>query len=95
MNLALDAAAPQGRIAICGEQAAAVIKPSDQFIRKELMAFGSWYFRPNDPLELFELYRHGFTVEKMISHRFSLEEADAAHRQFASGESGKVVLVQT
>ena len=94
LNLALDAAARGGRVALCGEKPTGTIKPSEQFIRKGLAAFGSWYFCPKEVAPLCELYRQGLPAERIITHRFPLAEAQAAHEQFAGGEAGKVVLTQ-
>ena len=76
-----------------GENTLATIKPSDQFIRKELTVIGSWYFNVGEYEELVALVRQGVNVEKIITHRFSLEEAQEAFLVFASGKSGKVVFV--
>src|SRR5690606_578888 len=43
-NMALDAAAPLGRVAFIGESRETTIRPSDQLIRKQLTLIGSWYF---------------------------------------------------
>jgi len=94
LSIALDAVRPAGRVAICGECHSAEIKPSAQFIHKELSVFGCWYFRISDTQRMFELYRRGMPVEKLITHRFPLEQAQEAHDVFAAGKTGKVLLVR-
>ena len=92
-NQALDCVKKAGKVAFVGENRSATIKPSAQLIRKELTVIGSWYYNAGEYEELIALIRRGLSPEKMITHRFSLEEAQKAFSTFASGESGKVVLV--
>ncbi len=93
-TLALESASIYGRMAFIGEKPEATIHPSPQFIRKELTAIGSWYFTAPDYYRILELHRRGLQVADLITHRFPLDEADEAFRVFASGQSGKVLLVQ-
>jgi threonine dehydrogenase-like Zn-dependent dehydrogenase len=93
-GMALDSAAIGGRVAFIGEKAEATIRPSAQFIRKELAVIGSWYFTGADYFRILALAERGLDVSGLITHRFSLEEADQAFATFASGRSGKVLLVQ-
>ena len=76
-----------------GNPGSATIQPSRQFIGKELTVIGSFYSNVSEYKELIALVRRGLSPEKMITHRFSLEEAQKAFSTFASGESGKVVFV--
>ncbi len=92
-NQALDCAKQGGKVAFVGENRSATIKPSAQLIRKELTVIGSWYYNAGEYEELIALIRRGLSPEKMITHRFSLKEAQKAFSTFASGESGKVVFV--
>jgi len=92
-NQALDVVKKRGKVAFVGENASATIKPSDQFIRKELTVIGSWYFNAGEYQELINLLHRGLGIERIITHRFSLEKADEAFKTFASGKSGKVVFV--
>jgi len=91
---AFDCVRKFGRVGLVGEKADSTIHPSNQFIRKEITALGSWYYSPADYFEILDLYRRGLRVDDLVSHRFSLAEADAAFATFASGQSGKVVLVR-
>ena len=93
-QLALDSAAIHGRVALIGEKPVATIRPSDQFIRKELTVIGSWYFTTPDYFRVLDLRKRGLDVAGLITHRFALADADRAFATFASGESGKVVIVQ-
>lgn len=93
-NAALDAARVHGRVAFVGESRETTINPSDQMIRKQLTVIGSWYFRLGDFPEIarFVLDR-GLAVEKMVTHRFSIDDAETAFRMFDQRETEKAVFV--
>lgn len=93
-NAALDAARRNGRVAFVGESRETTFNPSDQMIRKLLTVIGAWYF----PLwEFGEIARfvldHRLPVEKLITHRFSLDDAETAFRMFDARETEKAVFV--
>jgi len=93
-NAALDAARKMGSVAFVGESFATEINPSDQMIRKLLHVIGAWYF----PLGEFEeiarfVVDNEVPVERMITHRFSLDDAPTAFRMFDQRETEKAVFV--
>jgi propanol-preferring alcohol dehydrogenase len=92
-NQALDCAAPHGRVAFIGECKETTIKPSDQFIRKQLTVMGSWYFPiwEYDEIARFIVERR-LPVEQLITHRFSIEDATEAFRLFDQRQTMKVVF---
>ncbi len=93
-NQALDCAKKWGKVAFVGQNSVgATIQPSSQFIAKELTVIGSFYFNVSEYKELIALVHRGLNIEKIITHRFSLEEAQKAFSVFVSGKSGKVVFV--
>jgi threonine dehydrogenase-like Zn-dependent dehydrogenase len=92
---ALECVRPFGKVGLVGEKADSVIHPSNHFLRKEITAVGSWYYNPSDYHEIIALYRRGLRVDDLITHRFPLEQADQAFATFASGESGKVLIVHS
>ncbi len=94
VTMALESAAIHGRVALIGEKPAASIRPSPQFIRKELTVYGSWYFTGPDYFRILDLYRRGLDLSGLVTHRFPLQEADRAFSVFASRQSGKVLLIQ-
>lgn len=94
LTAALNCVRKFGRVGFVGEKGESVINSSDQFIRKEIQAVGSWYYNPSDYFEIMELYRRGLHVDDLITHRFPLTKADEAFATFASGESGKVLIVR-
>ena len=94
VTMALESAAIHARVALIGEKPAASVRPSPQFIRKELTVFGSWYFTGPDYFRILDLYRRGLDLTGLVTHRFPLAEADHAFALFASRQSGKVLLTQ-
>jgi propanol-preferring alcohol dehydrogenase len=92
LNDALDSARVYGKVGFIGEKSSATIKPSDQFIRKELTISGSWYFTTAEFYEQVEFFHRGLKVDGVITHRYMLDEASEAYRRFRAGETGKVVF---
>jgi threonine dehydrogenase-like Zn-dependent dehydrogenase len=93
-NAALDATRAHGGVAFVGESRSTTINPSDQFIRKLLNVIGAWYF----PLwEFPEIARfvvqHQLPVDKLITHRFALDDAEEAFRLFDERLTEKAVFV--
>jgi threonine dehydrogenase-like Zn-dependent dehydrogenase len=94
LTAALECVRKFGKVGFVGEKGDSVIHPSNHFLRKEITAVGSWYYNPSDYWEILDLYRRGLVVDDLVTHRFPLREANAAFAVFASGESGKVLLVR-
>jgi L-iditol 2-dehydrogenase len=93
-NTALDAAAKLGAVAFVGESRATEIHPSDQIIRKLLTVVGGWYFPRGDWDEIIRFVQdRNVPVEKLISHEFSLEDAEEAFGAFDRRETEKAVFV--
>jgi threonine dehydrogenase-like Zn-dependent dehydrogenase len=82
-----------GMVLFNGEQGPLPISPSDQFIRRDIAAVGSWFYHFSEFPQMLNLYRNGLRLLDLISHRFPLKDADAAFKQFSSRQSGKVLLV--
>ncbi|HET7095262.1 MAG TPA: alcohol dehydrogenase catalytic domain-containing protein, partial [Thermomicrobiales bacterium] len=82
-NAALDGAARFGQVAFIGESRATEINPSDQLIRKLLTAIGAWYFPIWEWADITRfVVEHHIPVAKLITHRFSIEQAAEAFRMF-------------
>jgi L-iditol 2-dehydrogenase len=93
-NMALDLAAPMAKIALVGEAKETTIKPSEQLIRKQLTVFGSWYFGISEYAEILRLLEaHKIDLERLATHRFSLDEAETAFRMFDERKTEKAVFV--
>jgi L-iditol 2-dehydrogenase len=75
-NLALDAAAKQGHVALVGESRATQIDPSDQVIGKLLTVVGGWYFPLYEWAEIVRLVvDQQLPVEDLVTHRFDIDDA--------------------
>ncbi|PLR82543.1 alcohol dehydrogenase [Bacillus canaveralius] len=93
-NDALDCVRPHGRVAFVGESKETTIKPSPQLIRKQVTVMGSWYFPIQEFPEIAEfIVRHNLPVEKLVTHRFKLDEAEMAFRLFDERKTEKAVFV--
>lgn len=92
--LALRAVRVKGRVGFVGENRQLTLDPSGYFLRKELTVVGSWYFTADDYREILGLYRQGYHPEQLVTHRYPIEEGDLAFATFATGETGKVLIVQ-
>jgi threonine dehydrogenase-like Zn-dependent dehydrogenase len=81
-----------GMVVFNGEQGPLPISPSDQFIRRDITAVGSWFYHFSEFPQMLNLYRSGLRLQDLITHCFSFSDADAAYKQFSSRQSGKVLL---
>lgn len=93
-NAALDAAAKRGHVAFVGESASTTVNPSDQWIRKLLTVTGGWYFPLGEWREICDLVvASGMPIESLVTHRFTLSEAERAFAMFDARETEKAVFV--
>lgn len=93
-NALLDAVRPFGQVAFIGESRATTINPSDQFLRKMISVIGGWYFGLWEYPEVTAfITAHDLPIEKLISHRFALDDAVEAFRAFNARETAKAVFV--
>ncbi|CAH0126222.1 zinc-binding dehydrogenase [Peribacillus sp. NPDC101481] len=93
-NDALDCVRAHGRVAFVGESKETTIKPSAQLIRKQISVIGSWYFPIQEFDEITEfIVRKKLPVERLVTHKFRLEEAETAFRLFDERKTEKAVFV--
>lgn len=93
-NAALNSTRKQGAVAFVGESRSTTINPSDQMIRKLLTVIGAWYFPIWEWPEFAQfVVDHHIPVEKMITHRFPLQDAAEAFRLFDQRLTEKAVFV--
>ncbi|MGW6666360.1 zinc-dependent alcohol dehydrogenase family protein [Peribacillus sp. NPDC055009] len=93
-NDALDCVRAHGRVAFVGESKETTIKPSAQLIRKQISVVGSWYFPIQEFDEITEfIVRKKLPVERLVTHKFRLEEAETAFRLFDERKTEKAVFV--
>lgn len=81
-----------GTVVFNGEQPALPLSPSDDFIRRDITAVGSWFYHFNEYPAMLDAYRKGLPVAKLVTHQFPLAQADEAFRLMAAGKTGKVLL---
>jgi len=82
-----------GTIAVNGEQGTLPLSPSDDFIRRDITMFGSWFYQYAEVPAMIDLYRRGLRVTDLITHRYAAPRAQEAWQAFAAGETGKVLLM--
>lgn len=81
-----------GTIVFNGEQPALPLSPSEDFIRRDITALGSWYYHFGEYPAMLDVYRQGLPIGNLITHRFPLAQAAEAFRLMAAGLTGKVLL---
>jgi propanol-preferring alcohol dehydrogenase len=93
-NMALDNTRRLGAVAFIGESRETMIRPSDQLIRKQLTLIGSWYFNIAEYEEIVDIMvRKQIDLERLATHRFSVDEAETAFRLFDERKTEKAVFV--
>jgi threonine dehydrogenase-like Zn-dependent dehydrogenase len=93
--LAISAAGRWGRVALVGEGPKLDdVDVSHAIIHKQLTIFGSWVTSTKHMEDLVaRLVAWRLNPERIVTHRFSLHEADEAYRVADGGQSGKVCIV--
>ena len=93
-QIALRGTRQWGRTAFVGEGNSVKFDPSPDMIHPQKTLYGSWVTSLANMEDLVELLvRWGIHPEKLITHRFKLEDADKAYALMASGHCGKVAVV--
>ena len=87
-----DAVRTNGTVVMNGEQGAVDLSPSDHFIRRDITAVGSWYYHFGEIPAMMALHQQGLAVERLITHRFPMEQADSAFTEFGKKTCGKVLI---
>jgi threonine dehydrogenase-like Zn-dependent dehydrogenase len=92
--LALQGTRRWGHCAMVGEGSHVEFDVSQTIIHPQITIYGSWVTSLGHMEELVEkLVEWGLRPERIVSHRFRLEEAAEAYRVADEGQSGKVVIV--
>lgn len=93
-QLAIRATGKWGRIAFVGEGGTVAFNPSPDIIHDQKTIYGSWVTSIWKMEELVNrLVRWGVHPEDLVTHRFTLDQADEAYRLMADGRCGKVAVV--
>jgi threonine dehydrogenase-like Zn-dependent dehydrogenase len=87
-----DSVRTGGTVAFNGEQGSLPLSPSEDFIRRDITALGSWFYHFSEYPEMLALLRRGLAVGDLVTHHFDVTEADAAFTTMAGSTSGKVLL---
>ncbi len=91
-KLCFTCARKGGTVVFNGEQPSLELSPSQDFIRRDITAVGSWYYHFSEYPQMRELFRSGLQVSSLVTHRFSLNHVSDAYRAMAEGKSGKALL---
>ncbi len=93
-RLCIDAARRKGAVAFVGECSDDTpLRISADMIRKGLRLIGSWHFNMADTPRMMQMIGEiGDQLDKLITHRFSIDDIQSAWETQLSGQCGKVIL---
>ena len=93
-RLCIDAARRKGQVAFVGECGDDTpLRISQDMIRKGLTLIGSWHFNMADTPRMMRMIGEvGEQLDKLITHRFSIDDIQTAWETQLSGLCGKVLL---
>ena len=92
-HMCLDLAREWGRVVFVGEGGTVSFAPSPLLIHKQLSLYGSWVCSVPQMEDLTELLvRWKLHPDRLVTHRFPLEQAREAYELFDSGKTGKVAI---
>jgi len=92
--VALENTRVWGRCAFVGEGGDISFAVSELLIHKQVTLHGSWVTSLRHMEDLLEhLVRWGLHPERIVTHRFALDQADEAYRVADRGAAGKVCIV--
>lgn len=93
-QLCIRATRKWGKMVMIGEGGTVEFNPSPDIIHDQITIFGSWVTNIWRMEELVErLVRWGIHPEDLVTHRFSLDQADKAYELMNDGKCGKVAVV--
>ena len=83
-----------GTACFVGERGQVTLDVSPDLLRRQVTLVGSWTFSRQGQAECAEFVAdRRIDVEKLFTHRWSLEQADEAYRVFDSQTTGKAVIL--
>ena len=93
-RLCLDATRRKGLVAFVGECAEDTpVQISRDMIRKGLRLIGSWHYNLADTQRMMAMIADvGEQLDKLITHRFAIDDIQSAWETQLSGQCGKVIL---
>jgi threonine dehydrogenase-like Zn-dependent dehydrogenase len=91
---AVRSAGTWGRVALVGEGGTATFDVSQHLLRRQLTIHASWTFSAMGQAECARfIVDKKLPLEKLLTHRFKLDEAEAAYKLFDTQSIGKGVFV--
>jgi threonine dehydrogenase-like Zn-dependent dehydrogenase len=91
---AVQSARVWGRVCWVGEGGTVTLNVSRDVIHKHLTIYGSWTFSTVGLAECAQfVVDRGVPLGRLITHRYRLDQAEAAFREFDAGATGKCVFV--
>jgi threonine dehydrogenase-like Zn-dependent dehydrogenase len=91
---AVRSAGTWGRVALVGEGGTATFDVSQHLLRRQLTIHASWTFSVTGQAECARfIVDKKLPLKKLLTHRFKLEEAEAAYKLFDTQTTGKGVFV--
>ncbi|GHT65129.1 oxidoreductase [Spirochaetia bacterium] len=92
-RLALDSLDRLGTLTLIGQNHTEIpIRPSEDFIAKGLSLVGIWHYNMNDAEGMYAILRHAANLDKLITHRFALSDAQSAFEELVLKNNGKIVI---
>ena len=83
-----------GTACFVGERGQVTLEVSPDLLRRQITLVGSWTFSRQGQADCAEFVAdHNIAVEKLFTHRWRLDEADAAYRLFDTQTTGKGVIL--
>jgi threonine dehydrogenase-like Zn-dependent dehydrogenase len=83
-----------GRACYVGEGGTVELSPTPDIIHRQITLYGSWTFNPNGMAECAQfVVDRKVPLSKLLTHRFKLDEAEAAYKLFDTQTTGKGVFL--
>ncbi|GHB73987.1 alcohol dehydrogenase [Streptomyces viridiviolaceus] len=90
---AVRGSASWGTVAFVGEGGDVTVDVSPDVIRKQLTILGSYTFSVSGQADCASFVaRHGVDVDRLFTHRWTLDDAEQAYREFDKQTGGKAVI---
>lgn len=84
-----------GQVIFNGEQGPVNLSISEQFIRRDITATGSWFYHFAEYHDMLRLFRGGLPVSSLISDAYPLDAINTAFADFAAGKTAKAIITYT
>lgn len=94
-RIALDILKPHGEVALVGVNTGELsLKPTEQILLKQARITGIRMFNIRTYPEMAEfMVEHKVPLEKVVTHRFMIEDGPKAFELYSTGKTGKIVFV--